>query len=203
MDRRQQKTRRAIFDAFRRLLEKKRYDRITVQEIIDEADVGRSTFYAHFETKETLLEAMCSEVFFHVFAQDPCPWSGRDHDLAGKLAHVLFHVQDSHHDLSAILLSDSGEVFMAYFKKHLLALFEAHGERFPSSVPWEYRLHQLTAAFAETVRWWAGKGFPAAPEEVVGWFLALHGYRDTPAAPADALDRDHAHTENTPERSTP
>ena len=69
MDRRQQKTRKAIFRAFRTLLEKKRYDHITVQEIIDEADVGRSTFYAHFETKEMLLEAMCSEIFFHVFEQ--------------------------------------------------------------------------------------------------------------------------------------
>lgn len=203
MDRRQQKTRRAIFDAFRRLLEKKRYDRITVQEIIDEADVGRSTFYAHFETKETLLEAMCSEVFFHVFAKDPCPWSGRDHDLAGKLAHVLFHVKENHHDLSAILLSDSGEVFMAYFKKHLHELFVTHDGLFPSPVPSEYRLHQLTAAFAETVRWWAGKGFPAAPEEVVGWFLTLHGYRVEPAAPADTLGHTHRHTENTPERSTP
>ena len=52
MDRRQQKTRGAIFVAFEELLRTKRAEQITVGEIIQRADVGRATFYAHFETKD-------------------------------------------------------------------------------------------------------------------------------------------------------
>ena len=54
MDSWQRKTRNAIFQAFTRLLEQKTYSSLTVQEIIDEADISRSTFYAHFETKDEL-----------------------------------------------------------------------------------------------------------------------------------------------------
>ena len=56
MDRRVKKSRAAIYQAFLTLLNQKSYESLTVQEIIDLADVGRSTFYAHFETKEALLE---------------------------------------------------------------------------------------------------------------------------------------------------
>ena len=77
MDRRQRKTREAIFKAFTELLSKKDFNQITVGEIIGNADVGRATFYSHFETKDFLLKEFCEELFCHIF--DAENNSGHDH----------------------------------------------------------------------------------------------------------------------------
>ena len=66
-DRRITKTRKAIYNAFLQLLNQKDYEAITVQEIIDLADVGRSTFYSHYESKELLLDELCQKLFHHLF----------------------------------------------------------------------------------------------------------------------------------------
>ena len=67
MDRRQRKSKEAIFRAFFELLSKKEFNEITVGEIIEKADIARATFYAHFETKEYLLKELLEELFCHIF----------------------------------------------------------------------------------------------------------------------------------------
>ena len=54
-DRRMQKTRNALHEAFIAIMFEKSFDAILIQEILDRANVGRSTFYTHFKDKNDLL----------------------------------------------------------------------------------------------------------------------------------------------------
>jgi AcrR family transcriptional regulator len=54
-DRRVRKTRKALRDALVELILEKGYNGVTVGDIVERADVGRTTFYAHFTDKDDLL----------------------------------------------------------------------------------------------------------------------------------------------------
>lgn len=58
VDRRVQKTRKLLQDALIELVTEKSYEAVTIQEILDKANVGRSTFYAHFQDKDQLLHSI-------------------------------------------------------------------------------------------------------------------------------------------------
>lgn len=176
MDRRQQKTRQAIFGAFRSLLERKNFANITVQEIIDEANVGRSTFYAHFETKDDLLKAMCTDIFQHVFSDDlqresNHDFSGAGHDFEKEITHILYHLQDNRTNLKGLLACDSGEIFMKYFRNYLYEMFPSYIEKLHYQAPFHYVLDISVCSFAETVRWWIAGNSEYTPEQIAAYFV--------------------------------
>ena len=175
MDRRQQKTRTSIYQAFSTLLERKRYENITVQEIIDEANIGRSTFYDHFDTKDELLRSLCTDIFHHVVT-DLLPHEEDSLDrknLELKLGHILYHLRENKLNLKGLLASESGELFLSFFKEYLKDLFERYMDNFQTGVPSDYLLHHLVGSFAETVKWWVAKDMNPAPEEVAGYYISM------------------------------
>lgn len=177
MDRRQQKTRQAIFSAFGTLLEKKSYNNITVQEIIDTANIGRSTFYAHFETKDALLQSMCTDIFHHVFSAELTQekthdFSSNNHGLNIKITHILYHLQESQKNLKGILTCESRELFMRYFKQYLSEMFAGYICTESPDTPQDYILNHVVCSFAETVRWWITESSYYTPEEISAFFLA-------------------------------
>ena len=177
MDRRQQKTRDAIFLAFTRLLEIKRYSHITVQDIIDEANIGRSTFYAHFETKDELLKAMCTQIFGHIFSNELLieqthDFSSGSKSLQARLTHLLYHLKDSKKDITSILSSDSSNIFMRYFKDYLTELFSKYNTEANTSVPDDFLLNHYVSSFAEAVKWWAKKDMSYSPEDIAEFYVS-------------------------------
>ncbi|MFC4127114.1 TetR/AcrR family transcriptional regulator [Nocardia rhizosphaerae] len=60
-DRRVRRTRERLHIALIELMIERGYDRVTVSDVIDRADVGRSTFYAHYRDKDDLLLVSCTD----------------------------------------------------------------------------------------------------------------------------------------------
>ena len=181
MDRRQQKTRAAIFKAFNKLLEEKHFNNITVQEILDEANVGRSTFYSHFETKDALLKEMCTDIFDHIFSHElhsetSHDFSSSDHGLREKITHLLYHLKDNRGNVLGVLSGESGDLFMRYFKEYLVTMFEQYPDSIRQDVPKEFALNYLTGSLAEAVRWWIGSKMEMPPEKLADNYLKLIGY---------------------------
>ncbi|MDF9409969.1 TetR/AcrR family transcriptional regulator [Pelotomaculum isophthalicicum JI] len=178
MDRRQQKTRDAIFKAFSTILETRRYSNITVQEIIDGANIGRSTFYAHFETKDELLKAMCTDIFSHVFSDELMSEKTHDfsvgsNDLEAKLTHILHHLKDSEKNIVGILSYESGELFMRYFKEYLTEMFSKYLKEIEVNAPPDFVLNHLVGSFAETVKWWIDNRMKYTPEEAARYYIEV------------------------------
>ena len=180
MDRRQKKTREAIFAAFGRLLERKSYSKITVQDIIDEADVGRSTFYAHFETKDDLLKELCRVLFGHIIgsAKDASHTHGLyldDDKPESVFCHLLQHLQENDNNILGILKGESSDIFMRYFKDSLadLILTEFPMEPSKNALPKDFLVNHISGSFVEMVLWWIRGGMKEEPEELDRYFRAV------------------------------
>ena len=174
MDRRQRKTRKAIYDAFESLMASEHYSAVTVAEIIERADIGRSTFYAHFETKDDLLREMCREMFDHIFkgVNEYCVTHPNlvTESLEGKLAHLLYHMRDTHSGVCGKLVREGEPYFTRYFEQQLDVLFEKSGPVPPEGMPASLMRVLCVSSFSHTVSWWFERGAREAPEQVAAWY---------------------------------
>ena len=179
MDRRQRKSRASIFSAFNTLLEKKSYRSITVQEIIDEADVGRTTFYAHFPTKDDLLRELSDEMLNHVFSPSLDKESTHDFSKDGMsyrklVSHILYHIKDSSMNIERILSSDCSAMFLRFFRERFSSYIENMVNKDKEcNVPRSYEIDMLSSGLISTIEWWVKAGMKDSPETVASYFTSL------------------------------
>ncbi len=182
MDRRQRKSRESIFNAFILLLSKKHYKNITVGEIIEIADVGRATFYSHFETKDYLLKDLCRELFSHLFNAEK--HNGKEsfnlfncdiHDSV--FLHLFKHIKKNDNNICKLLSCKNNDLFLEYFKSETkvliinkIAVFES---RKPNDIPDDFWINHITSTFIETLKWWIDNNMKQTPETINEYFLLL------------------------------
>lgn len=182
MDRRQQKTRTAIFSAFTSLLAEKSYNKITVQEIIDAANVGRTTFYAHFQTKDDLLKELCEELFGHIIssAMDCTHTHGLYSDgnaPESMFCHLLQHLQENDKNIIGLLSCESCDIFLRYFKDSLNDLIQSQfvnqNRKTNTDIPQDFLINHISSSFVEMVLWWIKNRMKQTPMELDHYFRAV------------------------------
>lgn len=180
MDRRKRKTREAIFKSFIELLSIKSFEQITVGEIIDAADIGRATFYAHFETKDFLLKELCNELFCHIF--DSVNEENTDHKHifeceapSSVFLHLFNHLQKNDNNILRLLSCRNNDLFLKYFKENLTVLVKQQFDLFNpdkrGKLPESFLINHISSTFVETIRWWIENGKKESPEEITEYFL--------------------------------
>jgi AcrR family transcriptional regulator len=174
-DRRSRRSRSLVVDALLELMLEKRFERITVQEIIERADVGRSTFYAQFRNKEEVLQHLLAEVFGqlhtqHVPAGDPAS------QLLPSLA-LFQHVQETQPLYPALLRGLATDPHYQAVQRSLRDQVARQLSELPPgqhlAVPGELLADYLAGALLTVVHWWLDHGSAYTPEQMEVFFHQL------------------------------
>jgi AcrR family transcriptional regulator len=182
MDRRAVRTRKALLGALIGLIQRKDYEAITIQDILDEADVGRSTFYAHYTGKDDLLRGGFKTLRAQLAqARGPAAASGEHapQDVLG-FSRLLFEHAGKHQPVYLALLGGRGCVvamgeirqILAEQVRQALASAQEDG-----AVAREVYVQFIVATFLTALTWWLEKQPALTAPQVDALFrhLAING----------------------------
>lgn len=175
-DRRSQRTRRALGEALTTLMRQKPFSAITVQDILERANVGRTTFYAHFLDKEDLLmkefQRVVHELDRATLVSDPAAAQ-----LLPSLA-LFQHVKEFQAIYKALTFGRGLELIYKHFLAQLSAFVElrlaqlAPAGRSPK-VPLPLLAHWLAGTFLSLLTWWLDHKMVDSPEHMDALFWQI------------------------------
>jgi AcrR family transcriptional regulator len=179
-DRRAQRTRKLLGDALISLIREKNYESIAVQEILDRANVGRSTFYTHYRDKDELLvngiESMIRPV-----RDSKLTLSARPHERLLSFSLPIFEHHDRHRHRGEQRLGERGRVVLhEHLRKFLIERMAGEIRPLPRvcsrsavEIPPHLVVEYIASTFVLVLNWWVESGSRLSPKEVDEIFRAM------------------------------
>ncbi len=175
-DRRVRRTRRALQEALLSLMAEKGYDEVTVADLIERADVGRSTFYNHYADKADLLDD-CLDGLRAMIGPGPAPDAGpgAPDRLLGFSLPFLRHAGEQRPLARAMTDRAKATPLLGHVER---VIVEAIRAELPSGtagpVPVEAVLHYVAGTFLALLTWWLNdEKTHHTPEQIDQIFRAL------------------------------
>jgi AcrR family transcriptional regulator len=176
-DRRVRRTRAALREALISLMSEKGYDAVTVQDVIDRSDVGRSTFYAHYTDKADLLGDLLDQlrgVILPAANNDP---PDRRRPLRFSL-EMFRHVSDQRVLLLGLIGPGGTSPVVTQIEGMLHEIVRGELDQLvrpgeAPRAPLDLVAASVVASFLSCLRWWVDTDFTRTPEQMDVLFQAL------------------------------
>jgi AcrR family transcriptional regulator len=181
IDRRILRTRATLQHALNSLILKKGYDAITIQDICDAANVGRSTFYAHYTSKDDLkrkgFEKLRTLLVDRQREALTMAAGNRDRSLGFSLA-MFEHARDHVDHYRALVGGRGGSVSLGSIRQILSDLVRSElaattGKKSADAVPREFVVQYVVGAYMAVLTWWLDGGAKLPPQRIDAMFRRL------------------------------
>lgn len=179
-DRRSQRTHRLVSAAFGELLGEKPYEKILVQDILDRAGIGRTTFYTHYFDKDDVLNTIIEQELAMLIRQIAHAAARQRVMPSLELFEHVYHAENQ--QLRALMKSRAGEFLWEAFQAALCRVIEPAlcilcADKRSPSIPLPVVSEYLAGAFLTLFKWWIAADMPYPPEQMETIFqqLALPG----------------------------
>lgn len=170
-DRRVLRTRDTLGDALVELIQEKPFDDITVQEVLDRAGVGRSTFYTHYRDKDDLFLSDVED-FFQMFSTLLTCRNASLNRLA-PIAEFFAHVSDAHVLYQSLRaagkINDVQALGRGFFARSIEQRLRSAGVDMASS-QLAAQAHALAGSMFSLLDWWLDHGMKPDPKEMDALF---------------------------------
>ena len=177
LDRRVQRTRELLQQALIALISEHRYDAITIQDIVERANVGRTTFYLHYSSKDALF-ASCHEAIVGKFHFGPDHFLSRAELLSAEvpsgMAAAFQHLLDARALLYPIFQGKDSRLILRRIHDRSAQAIEASLRaafaEADSAIPLDVLANYLAGAQIGLVQWWLEKRPPHTPTTLAQTF---------------------------------
>ena len=174
-DRRTRKTRQLLRSALLALLQEKRYAEISVQDIIERADVARSTFYVHYVDKDDLLtggHGVFAENLGHRMQAHSV-----ENDASVFSAALWFYHVRAQVDILRIIAKDSAmelamKTLHGIIHRNIKEAMRTH-QTLNANVPQTLIVDYLADTLMTLIKWWFRDGMKYTPEQMDKMFQQL------------------------------
>lgn len=168
-DRRSTRTQRSLSEALVELIKEKRFDEITVQNVIDRADVGRSTFYSHFRDKEDLFQQDW-ERFLEGFAQH-IDWDKAGSGSFVPVVYLFQHLKEVQPFYKSLVRSQKTDAIfksgVSYLGKKMESALMSRLRGKPApAVPIPILANYLASELFTLLQWWLDHDMSHSPERM-------------------------------------